>query len=109
LESLANIPFTNAEQAAISAQLNEVKSYLKESLSLTREQFAEVEARINEAEAASRRLGRKDWLLLFIGTTTTLYVTGMVPPTVVQHITAMVLQGLGHLFGIGGGPPPLAG
>ncbi len=108
-ESLENTPFTSAERAAISAQLNEIKNYLKESLSLTREQFAEVEARIDEAEAASRRLRRKDWLLLFLGTTVTLYITDMVPATAVQHITALVLQGLGHLFGIGGGPPPLAG
>jgi hypothetical protein len=108
-ERLENTPFTTAEQTTISAQLNEIKSYVKENLSLTREQFAEVEARIDEAEAASRRVGRKDWLLLFLGTTVQLYVTAMVPATTVQHITALVLQGLGHLFGIGGGPPPIAG
>jgi hypothetical protein len=109
LGRLENTRFTADEQAAISAQLHEIKNYIKENASLTSEQFRQVEARIDEAEAASRRLGRKDWLLLFLGTTVPLYVTDMVPATVVQHITALVLQGLGHLFGIGGGPPPIAG
>jgi hypothetical protein len=109
LEELDNTAFTSAEQAALSAQLREIKTYLKENLSLTSDQFARVEASIDEAEAASRRLGRKDWLLLFLGTTVQLYVTDIVPPTAVQHITAVVLQGIGHMFGIGISPPPLAG
>jgi hypothetical protein len=109
LESLENTPFTPAEQAAISAQLREIKNYISENYELTSEQFARAEARIDEAEAASHRLHRKDWLLLFLGTTVTLYVADVVPATAVQHITALVLQGLGHLFGIAGSPPPIAG
>jgi hypothetical protein len=109
LGSLENTPFTPAERAAISAQLRDIKNYIKDNASLTGEQFKQAEARIDEAEAASRRLGRKDWLLLFLGTTVQLYVTDMVPATVVQHITSLVLQGLGHLFGFGPSLPPIAG
>jgi hypothetical protein len=109
MASLGNTPLTAAEQAVISAQLREIKNYVKENVSLTSKQFKQVQASFDEAEAASHRLGRKDWLLLFLGTTVTLYVTDLVSATAVQHITAMALQGVGHLFGIGGGPPAIAG
>lgn len=79
LESLENTPFTPVEQAAISAQLSAIKNYIKENCELTSEQFVRVEASIDEAEVASHSLGRKDWLLLFLGTTVTLYITDVVP------------------------------
>src|SRR5260370_7355900 len=75
LESLENTPFRPAEQAGDVVQLNAIKNYIKENCELTREQFVRVEASIDEAEVASHRLGRKDWLLLFLGRTVALYIT----------------------------------
>jgi len=66
-----------------------------------------VEAKLDEIEAAAGRIGRKDWQLLFCGVTFTVIVTGLLPPEAVQHILAMALQGLDHLFGDGGRPPQL--
>ncbi len=37
--------------------------------------MSRVEARLDEAEAATRRIGRKDWLLLFCGVMFTVMVT----------------------------------
>jgi hypothetical protein len=65
---LANTPFTESELAQISKQLREVKTYVREVCSLTAEEAADVEKRFDDAEKASRRMGRKDWLLLFLGT-----------------------------------------
>jgi hypothetical protein len=54
-------------------------------------------------------MGRKDWLLVFMGTMWSVIITDLIPATAVQHIMVTVLQGLGHMFGIGISPPPLAG
>ena len=70
----------------------------------------EVITRLDEAEEASHRMGRKDWLMTFLGILLTLIVTGLVTPEMVQHMLAMALHGIGHLFGLRDGPPePLPG
>lgn len=101
-ETVDNTPFTAAEQAEITAQLREIKGYVKKTLSLSDEQMALVEARFDEAERASDHIGRKDWLLLFMGILFTLIITGVIPPNVVQHVIEMAIHGLSHLFGEGG-------
>ncbi|MGO9140325.1 MAG: hypothetical protein ACLP70_02575 [Streptosporangiaceae bacterium] len=94
-----NSPFTADEQASISRQLGEIKNALSDSLGLSGEHLAAIESKLDEAEEASRRIGRKDWLLMFYGLMFTLIVTRIVPPDVVQHVIAMVVQGLSHLLG----------
>jgi hypothetical protein len=104
-EDLGNTLFTPDEQADISAQLQEIKEYVRATYSLSSEHMSRVEARLDEAEEASRRIGRKDWILLFSGVLFTLIVTDLVPPHVVQHMLAMAVQGLEHLFAGSGQPP----
>jgi hypothetical protein len=94
-----NAPFTPAEQTEISERLREIKEYVKKTYSLTEEQTSRIEARLDEAEAASRRMGRKDWVLLFAGVVFTLIVTDFLPPEVAQHILMMAVHELAHLFG----------
>jgi hypothetical protein len=98
-ENYENTPFTLGEQSEISAQLREIKAYAKKTYSLSGERLASIEARLDEAEEASQRMGRKDWLLLFSGIALTLIVTDLIPADVVQHIFTTVLHSLGHLFG----------
>ena len=81
--------------------MKEIKGYVRKTYSLSAEQFSHVEARLDEAERASRRMGRKDWLLLFSGTVFTLIITDLVTPDVAHHVFVMALHGLGHLFGNG--------
>ena len=66
-----------------------------------------VEARFDEAEEAARRIGRKDWLLLFCGVMFTVIVTGLLHPGAVHHIILMAIQSLDHLLSGGGRPPDL--
>jgi hypothetical protein len=106
-EAVENTLFTPDEQAEIAKQLREIKEYVKKTYSLSSEQMSRVEARLEEAEAATRRIGRKDWLLLLCGVMFTVIVTDLVPPEAVQHILAMALHGLDHLFGGGGRRPQL--
>lgn len=100
-----NTPFTQAEQEQIVAQLQEIKNRIREQFELTAEQFEHIDARLDEAEEASKRIGRKDWFLLFGGTILNLIVTDTVTPSVAGHIYTMVIQGIVHLFG--GGPPQI--
>ena len=103
-ETSENTPFTPDEQAEISNQLSEIKASLKENSELTAEQVSRIEDRLDEAEEASRRIGRKDWLLLFSGTIFTLIVTDCLTPEIAQHILMVTLHGLSHLF-LGGIKP----
>jgi hypothetical protein len=77
---------------------------VKKTYSLSSEQLSRVEAMLDEAEAATSRIGRKDWLLLFAGVMFSVIVTDLLPPGVVQHVLMMAFHGLDHLFG--GLPPP---
>jgi hypothetical protein len=103
-EIFDNTPFTQDEQRQISAQLQEIKNQL-ETFQLPRAQMSQVEQRLDELEEASRHLGRKDWLIIFITTISPLVVGDIVTPGVARHIFTMIINGLIHLFG--GGPPQI--
>jgi hypothetical protein len=66
-----------------------------------------LEARLDEVEAATGRLGRKDWLLVFWGRFFGVIVSGVLPPEAVHHILWVALHGLEHHFGSGGFPPQI--
>jgi hypothetical protein len=90
------------ELAQISGQLSEIKRYIRETKALSSEQVAHVEARLDQAEEASHRMGRKEWVLLFGGAVLALILTDTITPDVAQHILSMALHGLAHLFVEGG-------
>lgn len=100
-----NTPFTPDEQAQIARRLREIKEEVKSAGALTAEQFARVEERLAEAEEASHRVGRKDWVLLFSGVVLTWMVADLVPPHIVQHIFTAVIQGLSHMLSGPSGHP----
>ena len=102
---LANTLFTHTEQVQIARQLAEIKQYVHKNYELTAEQTARVEARFDAAEEASRRLGRKDWVLLFGGALLGTLTSALLPAHIVLEILTATAQGIGHLFG--GGPPQL--
>ena len=74
---------------------------------MTNDQTEDLEASLERVKEASNRIGRRDWLLLLYGALFNLILSGILPPPVVQHILVSVIQGLGHLFGIGGPPSPI--
>lgn len=104
-EGAGNAPFTPEERTQISAQLTAIKESIRNTYALSSDTLSRIEARLDEAERASGRMGGKDWLLLFSGTVLTLIITDIVTPDVAQHIFTMAIQSLGHLF-VGGRNPP---
>ncbi len=104
-EGTNNTPFTQDEQKQIAAQLQVITKQLKEQFKLTNEQIERIEEWRHEATETSTRMGRKDWLIYFLGTITALIITATVTAGVGEHIFTMVVQGLIHLF-TGGSEPP---
>ncbi len=97
-----NTPFTPDEQGQVIKRVREIQSYIEKYYDSSDEQASHIEARLEEAAMAGERIGRKDWILLFTGTMSSLIVTDSLPPQVAQHALIMILQGLAHLFGLGG-------
>jgi hypothetical protein len=107
-QSFEDMPFTVAEQAEVSGQLKQIEAYVKTTHRLTREQISRIEATLNHAEGASSRMGRKDWLMLFYGSVSSLVLADLIPPQTAQHVFLLTIHALSHLFGFGGPPhlPP---
>jgi hypothetical protein len=99
-----NSRFTVAEQYEIARQLRMVRESLEQNFELSAAKIKRVEERLDEAEEASRRLGRKDWILLFSGAVFSLILTDVITPAAAQHVFAMLIHGAGHLFTSGSGP-----
>jgi hypothetical protein len=103
----SNAPFTPEEQTQISAGIQGIKDYIRTTYELTAEQFDRVEDRLDAAEEASKRIGRKDWLMAFNGAVFSLFLSDLIPQQAATHMVVMAISGLGHLFGIGSTPPSL--
>jgi hypothetical protein len=100
-----NTPFTQAEQEQIAAQLREIKKQVKEQFALSHEQVERLDEELDEVAEASKRMGRKDWIIYFLGTIIALIITATVTAGVGEQISVMVIHGLIHLFTGGSGPP----
>jgi hypothetical protein len=103
----ANTPFTKDEKRQIAARLQEIKKQVREQFELTNEQMGQIEETLDEVVEANTRMGRKDWLIYFLGTITALIITATVTAGVGEHIFAMFIHALGHLFTGGNEPPHL--
>lgn len=101
----SNTPFTPDEQAEISNRLDAVKQLVRKQFELTAEQLSAVDQRLDDAEEASKRLGRKDWLMAFYGAVMSTFMTDEISPHVIQTVLSTVVHGIGHIFGFGGPPP----
>jgi hypothetical protein len=102
-----NAPFTKDEQKQIAAQLAGITTYLQEEHDLPSEQLAQINEELKKVAEASERMGRKDWLIYFLGTITALVMTATVAAPVGEHIFIIVIHGLAHLFNGEGGPPQI--
>ncbi len=101
-----NTPFTPDEQEEIVKHLDEIKEYVKSTHSLSHDQMVALEEGFKELATATRRLGRNDWRLMFLGLVLTLIVTGILPPDAVHGFLWMALHSLQHFLGGAASPSP---
>jgi hypothetical protein len=104
-EEVGNTPFSSEELAEIAEQLQQIKEYVSTAYALSEAQMLHLEAKLDDIAAAAGRMGRKDWALWVSGALLGVFVQGILPPDVVQHIFTMTVHCLGLLDG--GGTPPL--
>jgi hypothetical protein len=103
----SNTPFTLDEQRQIAAQLKAIKEQLRDRFELTDEQITRIDEKLDEVVEASKRMGRKDWLVYFMGSITALIITATVTGGIGEHVITMFVTALGHLFTGGSGPPQI--
>jgi hypothetical protein len=101
--------FREDELEQIAASLEKIKKQLAEGFELTSEQLEHVCERLDETAEASRRMGRKDWLVYFLGTVTALIMTATVSAGIGEHIFSVVIQGTINIFTSGNEPPQIPG
>jgi hypothetical protein len=106
-EDVENTPFTSDEQAEIAEQLRQIKEFVKKTYSLPEAQILSL-----RGEARRHRSGRWSYrpeglAALILRSDVYCDRLGSPPPEAVQHILAMALHALAHLFGGGGRPPQL--
>ena len=104
-ENADNTPFTEGEQQQILSLVQAAKKEIGEKFDLTNKQMEQLSHGLDEAVEASKRIGRKDWRLLFVGVIFTVIIAATVPPEVAEHILVTVIHGLVHLFTGENGPP----
>ena len=66
--------------------MDEIKELVRKPFELTANQLAAIDQRLNDAEEASKRLGRKDWVMMFYGAVMSTFITDSVLVSVVQIV-----------------------
>jgi hypothetical protein len=100
-EAIENTLFTPDERDGIARRLNEFGEYVKVTYSLPEPQLVDLDSKLDYLVEAASRLGRKDWLLVCIGTLFAWLLAAALPPDVPRHLLQMLLSGITHFFGHG--------
>ena len=88
-----NRPFSVDELTRIESTLDRLLSEFQEQQRLDQAQFSILQIGIEDMKRASTRIGRKDWMLLAIGTLLTIMVPAAFPPDVANAVFQTVMSG----------------
>ena len=80
-----NATFSMEEKLRVAHSLNEIKQYLISIQSFSPEQKQYLDARFGYLINASERLGRKDWILLAVGTLTNIIIGLSLMPDIARE------------------------
>lgn len=81
-----NSPFDDAEIRVISERLEQLEGKITSEFQLDAEHRAEVHRKLDILRESSRRLGRKDWLIMAAGILTSVGMAVLVEPTSVASM-----------------------
>jgi hypothetical protein len=95
-----NVQFTREEIHRIHENLNEIKHYLISSQPFSPEQLNYLDARFNYLEEAATRVGRKDWIILVVGTLTNTIITLALIPSIARELLRLAGTVLSWVFNI---------
>jgi hypothetical protein len=97
-EVTENTLFTQDEQKQIAEQLRGLAKHVSDASSLSEAQKQILNEKIDYLVDGSRRLGRKDWLNIFIGVTLSYLLSTALPPDVARGIFSTCLRAIGILY-----------
>jgi hypothetical protein len=107
-ENADNSRLTETELTEIVERVEKIKELVRTQTTSAR--MLSVEAKLDYVVEAARRLGRKDWALMFGGAIVSVLVADLLPREVVGDILSMAANVLSHLFNDLSGPsqfPPM--
>ena len=93
-----NTLFTGDEQKEIARRLEQAAKYMRETHSLSMAQMRALDEKVYYVIEASTRLGRKDWLNIFIATILGYVFIAALPPESVRTIFSTFLRSIGILY-----------
>ncbi len=91
-------PFTADEVREIDRCLQSSKQALKERPDITPKQFDYLSRKLDEVLAASRRMGRKDWIMLVVGAMTSMAAGSALSSSAAKALFEIVGDALSWLF-----------
>jgi hypothetical protein len=93
-----NKAFTVDEQREIAERLKKLGEYVNATHSLSKAQMQALEKKLDYLVDASARLGRKDWLIAFIGAIFGFVFTAALAPDSARSIFTTFLRGIGLFY-----------
>jgi hypothetical protein len=97
-----NSPFTLDERELVAAHLQQVRDELQRTYSPLSAQMQELDKKVEYLIAASGRVGRADWRVMYVGVILTWIYATILPPENAKaavHILITLLRTVGQLFG----------
>jgi hypothetical protein len=98
-DAVENTAFTDAEQQQIAEQLKELKEYVGRTRSLSESQMRLLDERLQYLVDAAKRVGRRDWLLMFAGVMLSYVLAAELPPETARDILDTFLRGIARILG----------
>jgi hypothetical protein len=96
--NLPNDSFSVDEQKLIQTSLQEIKIFLISNQSFDQDKLALIDARLNYLQAASERLGKKDWIIIAIGSLISLVIGLALAPDISRELFRLSSQTLSWLL-----------
>jgi len=93
-----NTPFTADEQIEIAARLQKLAKSARDTYSLSQEQIRALDAKMDYLITAAGRLGRKDWLTVYIGAILSFILGAALPSESVHGLLLTSLRAMGLLY-----------
>lgn len=93
-----NSPFLSNELAQIASSVTNIKKELTQRDDIAAEQQELIAKKLDEIQAASGRLGRKDWINYVTGTLTSVCISAAFSPEVTRAIFLTVNSAFSWLF-----------
>ena len=81
-----DVPFTAAELNLIASRLDQILEEVVTTHGVQKEQARVLEERLEYLKQASRRLGRKDWILVAVGVFGGTFSNYLLPPAALQQL-----------------------